>query len=668
MVDKISEIRYLITKLNDASNAYYNTGHPIMTDKEFDRQLKELQIMEQETGVIFSDSPTQNVGATVLGQLNVVQHGYRPMLSLDKVHSAEEIIKFARGQNLIASIKLDGLSVRLIYQDGKLVQAVTRGNGIEGNDITEHVKQFLNVPLTIRKTGLYIPDGEAIITNYDFHAINAALPEGVEKYKNARNLASGTLNSLDTIVTKQRKVRFILWDVIEGDDAAFYSRRLYNASRLGFECVKYAPVPSEFINGTKDIDGMNNYMLQKAKELAYPCDGVVWKFDDITFGDSLGRTIHHFCNGVAYKFEDDKYETTLHNIEWSMGKTGALCPVAVFEPVEIEGTEVSRASVHNVSILSKLDLQPGDTITIYKANQIIPQVAENLSIAEHGNKRLELPGTCPVCGGLTEVRTVDDVSVLMCMNENCKGKLLGKLKNAVSKNALNIKGLSEAILEFLIDEGWVSSLKDLFHLNEHEAELKKYPGWGKKSVENLLTQLTIKKETTLERLLYAQNIPLIGQSVSKDIAAYCKGSLDTFCNIMVEYEAKKFLSIDGFGDAMLTSLMNWFDNHWVEFLELKQEFSIVSNESEKLPNKDNAKSLNGKTFCITGKLEVFKNRDALISDIEEHGGKYVGSVSKNTDYLINNDTESSSNKNVKAKQVGCKIISEQDYLKMIKEQ
>lgn len=658
--NKIKQMKRLIVELNAASNAYYNTGDTIMSDKEFDRKVELLKRLEDETGVVLSNSPVHNVGAVVLDKLNKIKHEHKAMLSLGKVHHANEIVKFAESKSLVGMIKCDGLSIRLTYEDGKLIRGETRGNGIDGSEVTMHVKQFENIPLSIDKEGLYVVDGEAIITEKDFATINDALPEGVEKFKNSRNLASGTLSLLDTSLVKERKLRFVLWDVIKGESKASFIGCLSAAETLGFTVVPYQLVEDTLNEDL--IDFYNSRILDRAKELGYPCDGVVWKFDDIAYGDSRGQTSHHFCNAVAYKFQDETYETILRDVEWSMGKRGILTPVAVFDPVEIEGTEVSRASVHNVSILTELDLRPGDTITVYKANMIIPQVAQNLSTEGYRDGYIQLPGECPVCGGKVEIQKDNETNVLVCMNDNCQGKLLGRLSHAVSKNALNIEGLSEATLEYLVDKGWVTCLKDLFKLHLHKSEWEQLSGFGKKSVEKLLNEIELKRNTTFERFLYAQSIQLIGRTASKQISKFCNGSIDEFCKVMSDGDAKMFLMIDGFGETMYQSLVDWFDKHWIEFLELKQEFNFITETQQ---NKMNGINLNGATFCITGKLEHFSNRDALVEDIELHGGKYVSSVTLKTNYLINNDVNSTSSKNTKAKQVGCKIISEQDYLNMI---
>ena len=653
------EMKLLIEKLNRASEAYYNSGDTIMSDHEFDMELNKLKQLEMETGIVMSNSPTQRVGAPVLNKLETIKHEHKPMLSLEKVHSAEEIVKFANGHKLTAMIKLDGLSTRLTYENGQLVRGETRGNGLDGSEVTTHVKQFKNVPLIINQKGTYVVDGEAIITDDDFEAINAALPEGTDKFKNSRNLASGTLALLDTSLVKERRLNFIAWDVIVGDDAEKFSTRIRNAKKLGFTTVDTIELNDFSIN---DIDKTNEMVINMAKENGHPCDGVVWKFNDIEYGDSLGQTSHHFCNAVAFKPAQEEYETVLRDIEWSMGKTGSLTPVAIFDPVEIDGTEVSRASIHNISMVKSLKLGLGDIITVYKANMIIPQIANNLT----GSDTVIIPDVCPICGGTTEIIKDNDTEVLVCTNDSCQGKLLGRLSHFVSKNAINVDGMSEATIQFLVDKGWIKSFRDIYTLDWHWDEWIKEPGFGEKSVLKLLENIAKSKNTTLDRFLYAQSIPLIGRTASKEISKYCNGSIDTFCEMVTSGAAKKFTEIDGFGETMYKSFMNWCDVHWMEFMELKKEFSFENAET-KTNNKGNEVDLSGKTFVITGSLEHFANRDQLVEKITSLGGKVSGSVSAKTSYLINNDANSNSSKNIKAKQVGCLIITEHDFLKMIGE-
>jgi len=661
----IKKMKNLIEELNKASDAYYNTGNTIMSDKEFDTKLAKLELLEKETGIVMSNSPTQRVGAPVLTKLNKVTHEHKPMLSLAKVHSAEEILKFANEKDLIAMIKLDGLSVRLTYHYGVLSKAETRGDGIDGSDITLHVKHFENVPLVIsNKADSYVVDGEAIIADLDFETINDSLPEGEAKFKNSRNLASGTLALLDTSLVKKRHLRFVAWDVIVGSDCNIFRDKINEAIGLGFECTPYVNVYSKDLN-IDYINGINNVMFDTAKELSYPNDGVVWKIQDVAYGETLGNTSHHFCNAVAFKAADDVYETTLKDIEWSMGKTGILTPVAIFESVEIDGTTVEKASVHNVSILTDLDLRVGDTITVYKANMIIPQIAENLSIKNHDASYMELPSHCPICGGIAEVKKDNDTLVLVCTNDNCQGKLLGKLSHFVSKNAINIDGMSEQTLQFMINEFDVKSFRDLYQIPFYKEVYDKWiktTGFGKRSVDKLRDAINKSRNTTLERYLYAQSINLIGRTASKDISKFCNGSIDTFCNIMTSGAAKNFLDIDGFGETMYQSLINWYDNHWIEFLALKSEFTF---EEVKPKETTSGVNLNGKTFVITGSLNHFENRDQLKELLESLGAKVSGSVSAKTFALICNENAGSS-KSKKAASLGVPVWTEEQLLDFIK--
>jgi DNA ligase (NAD+) len=660
-MNKIEEMKKLIKILNVASDAYYNGKETLMSDAEFDLKLKHLQELEEEIGVVLSNSPTVNVGAPVLDVLEKVNHEYKPMLSLNKCHSAEEIIKFANGHDLIAMTKLDGLSCRLTYQDGRLVKAETRGNGETGSLITEHAKQFKNIPLSIDKKDTYIIDGEAIITDEDFFDINDSLPEGVEKFKNSRNLASGTLALLDTSIVKDRKISFIAWDVIVGSNGDTIQDKLNEAIDLGFECTPWTCVYKK--NITSDyINGINNIMFETSKELSYPNDGVVWKVLDVAYGETLGRTEHHFNCGIAYKAKVDSYPTKLLNVEWTMGKTGSLCPTIITEPVEIDGTSVSKASVHNVSIFKDFGFTKGCTCYLYKANLIIPQCEY---VEDNNSEPFEVPSVCPICGAPTEIRKDNETEVLYCTNKDCKGLMLGKMSAFVSKQGMNIDGLSEATLDVLLNKGYIETFKDVYHLDAHRNSLEALPGFGKKSVDKLLQSIESSRKTDLAHFLTSLSINLIGKSTAKDISKYCDGSIDKFTLIM-ENNPFTFSEIDGVGEAATTSLNNWWSENREMFYELLNELDL-SVEEEKKEVSSNGVDLTGMTFVVTGSVNHFKNRAELQEKIESLGGKVAGSVSAKTSVLLNNDVNSNSSKNVKAKSLNIPIWSEDDFLKYINE-
>ena len=656
-----------VRELNKASKAYYNTGQPIMSDYEFDNKLEELRQWEDKTGIILSYSPTQNVGTTILDSIKEVTHK-TPMLSLNKCHSAEEVAKFANNHNLVASVKLDGLSCRLIYKDGNLVRAESRGNGIIGNDITEAVKQFQNVPLHINKEGTYVIDGEALIKLDDFAEINKN-----GEFKNSRNLAAGTLASLDTSIVKERKLSWYAWEVVEGYKDNSFTTSLLEARSFGFDVVPFANLALADMS----IDEAIDYFLEEAKKQNLPQDGVVFKFDDVVYGKSLGNTSHHFRNGIAYKVFNDSVETTLRDIEWSCGKTGILTPVAIFKSVEIDGSTVKRASLHNISVMTDiLGDNPwcGQRIGVCKRNLIIPQIswAEQLNGSRYDNNNYDThnyinvpPVKCPICGSPTKVVKDNESEVLYCTNEDCHGRLLGKLNHAASKNALNIDGLSESTIEKIIKLGWLNSIKDIYHLSDHEKEMKILEGFGKKSVEKLLSSIEKSRDTTLERFLYGLSIPLLGKSASKMIAEAVDYNFEEFMRVMTVSGAKYFRNIPGVGDVLIASLDAYFNKHCSMIFKLSKEFTFGKKEPV-IAITDDFKDLSGKTFVITGKLNHYENRDAAKAEIELHGGKVAGSVTSKTNYLVNNDVESQSSKNKKAKELGVKIISEEELLSMIR--
>ena len=644
-----------VEELNKASEAYYNTGQPIMSDAEFDNKLEELRQWEKETGIVLSNSPTHNVGAIVLDSIDKVTHE-SPMLSLAKCHSAEEVKQFAKGHTLVGSVKLDGLTCRLIFKDGELVRAESRGNGTIGNIITDHVKQFLNIPLHINKEGTYVIDGEALIKTDDFEELNKN-----DEYKTPRNLASGTLGGLDTSVVKNRKLRWYAWEVVEGSKyPESFASSLMEANDLGFETVPFANLKWAELNIQEAID----FFLDEAKKENLPQDGVVFKYEDVKYGKSLGSTSHHFNNGIAFKVFNESVESELINIEYTMGKTGTLTPTAVFKPIEIEDTIVERASLHNISVMKEIMGRPwvGQHVGVIKSNLIIPQIRWAEEDNEYKKTYIHIPDKCPICGQSTKIIKDNNSEVLVCTNDNCKGKLLGKLSHAVSRDALNIDGLSEATIEKFINLGWLNSIQDIYHLSDHENEMKALEGFGKKSVDKLLLSIEKSRKTSLERFLYSLSIPLLGKSASMMIADSVDYDFDTFIDEMTIKGAEYFRYLPGIGDSLINSLNAYWKNHCSDILQLANEFTF---ETQKSIMSETTNELENKTFVITGSVNHYQNRDALKADIEAHGGKVVGSISSKVNYLINNDINSTSSKNKKAKSLNIPIISEDEFLSML---
>ena len=644
-----------VEELNKASEAYYNTGKPVMSDAEFDNKLEELRQWEEETGIVLSNSPTHNVGAIVLDNIDKVTHE-SPMLSLAKCHSAEEVKQFAKGHTLVGSVKLDGLTCRLIFKDGELVRAESRGNGTIGNIITDHVKQFLNIPLHINKEGTYIIDGEALIKTDDFEELNKN-----GEYKTPRNLASGTLGGLDTSVVKNRKLRWYAWEVVEGSKyPESFASSLMEANDLGFETVPFANLKWAELNIQEAID----FFLDEAKKENLPQDGVVFKFEDVEYGKSLGSTSHHFNNGIAFKVFNESVESELINIEYTMGKTGTLTPTAVFKPIEIEDTIVERASLHNISVMKEIMGRPwvGQHVGVIKSNLIIPQIRWAEQDDEYTKNYIDIPHMCPICGQSTKIIKDNNSEVLVCANDNCKGKLLGKLSHAVSRDALNVDGLSEATIEKFINLGWLNSIKDIYYLSAHENEMKALEGFGKRSVEKLLNSIEKSRKTSLDRFLYSLSIPLLGKSASMMIADSVDYDFDIFIDEMTIKGAEYFRYLPGIGDSLISSLNAYWKNHCSDILQLANEFTF---ETQKSIMSETTNELENKTFVITGSVNHYQNREAIKADIEAHGGKVVGSVSSKVNYLINNDINSTSSKNQKAKSLNVPIISEDQFLEMI---
>jgi DNA ligase (NAD+) len=644
-----------VNELNKASEAYYNTGQPIMSDAEFDNKLEELRQWEEETGIVLANSPTHNVGAIVLDSIDKITHE-SPMLSLAKCHSAEDVKQFSKGHTLVGSVKLDGLTCRLIFKDGELIRAESRGNGTIGNIITDHVKQFLNVPLHINKEGTYIIDGEALIKTDDFEKLNKN-----GEYKTPRNLASGTLGGLDTSVVKNRKLRWYAWEVVEGSKhPESFASSLMEANDLGFETVPFVNLKWAELNIQEAID----FFLDEAEKENLPQDGVVFKYEDVKYGKSLGSTSHHFNNGIAFKVFNESVESELINIEYTMGRTGILTPTAVFKPIEIEDTIVERASLHNISIMKEIMGKPwvGQHVGVIKSNLIIPQIRWAEQDNEYTKIYIDIPHMCPICGQPTKIVKDNNSEVLVCTNDNCNGKLLGKLSHSVSRDALNIDGLSEATIEKFINLGWLSSIQDIYHLLDHENEMKTLDGFGKKSVDKLLVSIEKSRKTSLERFLYSLSIPLLGKSASMMIADSVDYDFDTFIDEMTIKGAEYFRYLPGVGDSLISSLNTYWKNYYSEILQLANEFTF---ETQKSIMSETTNELENKTFVITGSVKHYQNRDTLKADIEAHGGKVVGSVSSKVNYLINNDINSTSSKNKKAKSLNIPIISEDEFLSML---
>ena len=653
---KIAEIKELVSKLNEYRDAYYNKNISFISDYEYDELLEKLKRLEENMGVVLSNSPTQSVGYEVKSNLQKVVHSH-PMLSLNKTKIIKDLITFLGKKQGVMMLKLDGLTVSLHYRKGKLVSAETRGNGEIGEDIFHNAKVFENIPLQIDFIDDLTVDGEAIITYDNFEKINTNLPKD-DKYKNPRNLVSGSVRQLDNQIAKNRHIKFIGWKLVEGSHENSFINRLNILSNLGFETVPYVEI-CEF-DFADDYERYIYHLKQIAKKMKYPIDGIVLGYNDVAYGNSLGATGHHLRSQIAFKFYDEEVETVLKDIEFTMGKTGVLTPTAVFEPVEIDGTTIERASLHNISIMKSLALSYGDTITVYKANQIIPQIQDNLD--RHLNNPCIPPTKCPVCGGATKIIKDNDTETLICTNPNCKGKLLGKLSHFVSKNAMNIEGLSEATLAKFIEEGYVKSFIDLYQLKTgFYNDIVSLEGFSKKSTDKLMVAIEKSKFTTLDRFIYALCIPLIGKSASKTISKHFNGDFDLFSEYGWNFDYKL---LDDFGSAMSQSVTNYLEKSMNEIRELAGYMTFKQSDLKK--SSDSKIDLSGKIFVITGSLETFKNRDAAKEKIESLGGKVVGSVSKKTNYLVNNDIDSTSGKNKKAKELGVPIITEKQLLEMIK--
>ena len=650
--DKTKRIRELIGTLRAAGRAYYQESREIMSNFEYDKLYDELVSLEKETGIVFANSPTQNVGYEVVSALPKERHE-KPMLSLNKTKSVEELADWLGGQTGLLSWKMDGLTIVLTYQNGTLVKAVTRGNGEIGEVITANAKAFVNVPLNISYQGELILRGEAIIRYSDFEKINEQIEDVDAKYKNPRNLCSGSVRQLNSEITAQRHVHFYAFSLVKADGIDFKNSRKEQFEWLktqGFEVVEYHEVTKETLPETVKM------YSEAIAENDTPSDGLVLLYDDIAYGQSLGRTAKFPRDSIAFKWADEIQETKLLYIEWSASRTGLINPVAVFEPVELEGTTVSRASVHNISIMETLELGSGDRITVYKANMIIPQIADNLT--RSGVR--DIPEACPVCGGQTEVRQLNDVKSLYCTNPDCQAKKIKSFTLFTSRDALNIAGLSEATLEKFIGVGMIHEYADIFHLDRHQEEIVEMDGFGQKSYDNLIAAAEKASHTTLPRMVYGLGVAGIGLANAKMICRHFKNDFEAMRHATVE----ELVEIDGIGEVLAQAWTAFFsdgkNNAIVD--HLLAELTFEADEEENGEGAD--ETFAGMNFVITGSLEHFKNRKELQELIERRGGKVTGSVTSKTNYLINNDVASSSSKNKKARELGVPILSEEEFLKL----
>ena len=651
-MDKIERMKELIPVLQEAAKAYYQEDREIMSNFEYDKLYDELENLEKETGVTLAGSPTVSVGYEALDELPKEAHE-TPMLSLDKTKDVEALRDFIGDHKTLLSWKLDGLTIVLTYGDGKLQKAVTRGNGVVGEVITNNARVFKNIPLQISFKGDLVLRGEAIINYSDFEKINEEIEDVDARYKNPRNLCSGSVRQLNNEITARRNVHFYAFFLVRAQGVDFQNSREKQFQWLkdqGFEVVEYRPVTRDTLD-----EAMEYFSTQVAKN-DFPSDGLVALYDDIAYGDSLGTTAKFPRNSYAFKWKDEIRETILTEIEWSPSRTGLINPVAIFEPVELEGTTVSRASVHNISIMKELQLGIGDKIQVYKANMIIPQIAENLT--RSGN--LEIPDTCPVCGKEARVIKTNEVESLYCMNPDCQAKKIKSFTLFVSRDAMNIDGLSEATLEKFILKGFIKDFGDIFEIGKYREEIVNMEGFGEKSFDNLMASLERARHTTLPRLLYSLGIANIGLANAKVI---CK-EFDYDLEKMIHATAEEISGIEGIGPVIAKSYTEYFADEE----KMKKFRHLLSHLELEEVKQENRLTLEGKQFVITGSVNHFANRAELKEYIEQRGGKVTGSVTSKTDYLINNDVTSNSSKNKKARELEIPILSEEDFLHMAEEE
>ncbi|MFR4440317.1 MAG: NAD-dependent DNA ligase LigA [Hungatella sp.] len=651
MEKEILRIKELVTLLSEAGKAYYQESREIMSNFEYDKLYDELLELEQKTGVVLSGSPTRKVGYEVLSELPKETHP-SPMLSLDKTKETSALQEWLGEKEGLLSWKMDGLTIVLTYENGELIKAVTRGNGEIGEVITNNARMFDNLPLKISYKGTLVLRGEAVIRYSDFQQMNQEIEDVDARYKNPRNLCSGSVRQLNNEITARRHVKFYAFALVQADGEDFRNSRKYQFEWLrqqGFEVVGYKMVTREALPETVA------WFAEEIGANDVPSDGLVLTYEDIAYGESLGRTAKFPRNSIAFKWADEIRETTLEYIEWSPSRTGLINPVAVFEPVELEGTTVSRASVHNISILESLMLGEGDRITVYKANMIIPQIAENLT----RSGTVQIPSECPVCQGKTEIRQINDVRSLYCTNPECQAKKIKGFSLFVSRDALNIDGFSEATLEKFIGAGLIREFADIFHLEDHKEAIMEMDGFGEKSYENLIASIRTAAKTTLPRVIYGLGITGIGLANAKML---CKAFSFDF-EAMRQADAETLTQIDGIGRVLAEAWIQYFGS---EENNQKADRLLKELEIEQPEIAEGTAVLDGMIFVITGSVHHFANRKALQEVIESKGGKVTGSVTARTTYLINNDTTSNSSKNKKARELGISIISEEEFLNMAK--
>ncbi|MCD7724876.1 MAG: NAD-dependent DNA ligase LigA [Clostridiales bacterium] len=646
--NKTARMKELAAILNSASKAYYAQDMEVMSNLEYDRLYDELTALEEETGVILANSPTMQVGYEAVEELPKERHE-TPMLSLAKTKDREELRDWLNGREALLSWKLDGLTIVLTYFAGKLAKAVTRGNGEVGEVITNNAKVFQNVPLSIPYQGELILRGEAVISYSDFEEINRRIGEADAKYKNPRNLCSGSVRQLNNEITARRNVKFYAFSLVKAEGVDFFDSREEQfafLSRQGFDVVEYRRVePDTILSAVSDFE-------KKIETYDIPSDGLVLTYENISYGQSLGRTAKFPRDSIAFKWADELRETVLTDVEWSASRTGLINPVAIFEPVELEGTTVSRASVHNISIVRGLKLGIGDHITVYKANMIIPQIAENLT----GSDTLKIPEICPVCGQPTQIRQVNEVQSLYCNNPSCDAKKIKSFTLFVSRDAMNVDGLSESTLEKFLAKGFLHEFADLFKLARYEQEITQMEGFGEKSYQNLMESIERARNTTLPRVIYGLGIENIGVANAKTLCKHFRYNLDALCAA----EPEELSAIDGVGDVIAAGIYSFFRNQ-ERMEQLKRLLPEITIAEE--PAEEESQTLAGMNFVITGSLEHYENRSALKEAIEAKGGKVTGSVTGKTACLINNDTASASSKNKKAKELGIRIVSEEEFMR-----